>query len=102
MTVNIVVSIVFCISMVVLSIYVAITKDFTLISFINQTTFANKHKNQIAYIFALCISLSAVFLMSSILSFEYDFIALAFVFLTKTLLLIALFYVCFYKITKYP
>lgn len=102
MTVNIVVSIVFCISMVVLSIYVAITKDFTLISFINQTTIANKHKNQIAYIFTLCISLSAIFLMSSILSFEYDFIALAFVFLTKTLLLIALFYVCFYKITKYP
>ncbi|HBC4902992.1 TPA: hypothetical protein KET40_001472 [Staphylococcus aureus] len=97
MTVNIVVSIVFCISMVVLSIYVAITKDFTLISYINQTTIADKHKNQIAYIFALCISLSAVFLMSAILCFEYDFIALAFLFLT-----IALFYVCFYKITKYP
>lgn len=78
MTVNIVVSIVFCISMVILGIYVAITKDFTLISFINQTTIADKHKNQIAYIFTLCISLSAVFLMSSILSFEYDFIALAF------------------------
>lgn len=102
MTVNIVVSIVFCISMVVLGIYVAITKDFTLISYINQTAIANKRKNQIVYIFALCISLSAVFLMSSILSFEYDFIALAFVFLTKTLFLIALFYVCFYKITKYP
>ncbi|CAC7693001.1 membrane protein [Staphylococcus aureus] len=101
MTVNIVFSIVFCISMVILGIYVAITKDFTLISFINQTI-ADKHKNQIAYIFTLCISLSAVFLMSSILSFEYDFIALAFLFLTIALLLIALFYVCFYKITKYP
>ncbi|HCV1517722.1 TPA: hypothetical protein OVP91_000474 [Staphylococcus aureus] len=55
MTVNIVVSIVFCISMVILGIYVAITKDFTLISYINQTTIADKHKNQIAYIFALCI-----------------------------------------------
>ncbi|MGO4092687.1 hypothetical protein AB2980_21690, partial [Staphylococcus aureus] len=44
----------------------------------------------------------AVFLMSSILCFEYDFIALAFLFLTIALLLIALFYVCFYKITKYP
>lgn len=73
MTVNIVVSIVFCISMVILGIYVAITKDFTLISYINQTTIADKHKNQIAYIFALCISLSAVFLMSAILCFEYDF-----------------------------
>ncbi|HEH3155564.1 TPA: hypothetical protein SGT99_001820 [Staphylococcus aureus] len=104
MTVNIVFSIVFCISMVILGIYVAITKDFTLISFINQTAIADKHKNQIAYIFTftLCISLSAVFLMSSILSFEYDFIALAFLFLTIALLLIALFYVCFYKITKYP
>ncbi|HCY6671349.1 TPA: hypothetical protein O1223_002717 [Staphylococcus aureus] len=97
MTVNIVFSIVFCISMVILGIYVAITKDFTLISYINQTTIADKHKNQIAYIFTLCISLSAVFLMSSILCFEYDFIALSFLFLT-----IALFYVCFYKITKYP
>ncbi|HCV9427367.1 TPA: hypothetical protein OW029_002679 [Staphylococcus aureus] len=97
MTVNIIVSIVFCISIVIIGIYVAITKDFTLISFINQTTIADKHKNQIAYIFTLCISLSAVFLMSSILSFEYDFIALAFLFLT-----IALFYVCLYKITKYP
>ncbi|HDB1787657.1 TPA: hypothetical protein ACOHN8_001603 [Staphylococcus aureus] len=102
MTVNIVFSIVFCISMVILGIYVAITKDFTLISFINQTAITDKHKNQIAYIFTLCISLSAVFLMSSILSFEYDFIALAFLFLTIALLLIALFYVCFYKITKYP
>lgn len=102
MTVNIVVSIVFCISMVILGIYVAITKDFTLISYINQTTIADKHKNQISYIFTLCISLSAVFLMSSILSFEYDFIALAFLFLMIALLLIALFYVCFYKITKYP
>ncbi|AEW66452.1 MULTISPECIES: hypothetical protein [Staphylococcus] len=102
MTVNIVVSIVFCISMVILGIYVAITKDFTLISYINQTTIADKRKNQIAYIFALCISLSAVFLMSSILCFEYDFIVLAFLFLTIALLLIALFYVCFYKITKYP
>ncbi|MDQ7924192.1 hypothetical protein RCF50_08970, partial [Staphylococcus aureus] len=52
--------------------------------------------------FALCISLSAVFLMSAILCFEYDFIALSFLFLTIALLLIALFYVCFYKITKYP
>ncbi|UXV55518.1 hypothetical protein MUA68_13390 [Staphylococcus aureus] len=94
MTVNIVFSIVFCISMVILGIYVAITKDFTLISYINQTT--------IAYIFALCISLSAVFLMSAILCFEYDFIALAFLFFTIALLLIALFYVCFYKITKHP
>ncbi|MCO4429743.1 hypothetical protein MUA13_12450 [Staphylococcus aureus] len=102
MTVNIVFSIVFCISMVILGIYVAITKDFTLISFINQTTIADKHKNQIVYIFTLCISLSAVFLMSSILSFEYDFIALAFLFFTIALLLIALFYVYFYKITKYP
>lgn len=102
MTVNIVFSIVFCISMVILGIYVEITKDFTLISYINQTTIADKHKNQIAYIFALCISLSAVFLMSSILCFEYDFIALSFLFLTIALLLIALFYVCFYKITKYP
>ncbi|MCL7433263.1 hypothetical protein M8390_14180, partial [Staphylococcus aureus] len=55
MTVNIVFSIVFCISMVILGIYVAITKDFTLISFINQTAIADKHKNQIAYIFTLCI-----------------------------------------------
>ncbi|MDT3891866.1 hypothetical protein RPL40_07655 [Staphylococcus aureus] len=102
MTVNIVFSIVFCISMVILGIYVAITKDFTLISFINQTTIADKHKTQIAYIFALCISLSAVFLMSAILCFEYDFIALSFLFLTIALLFIALFYVCFYKITKYP
>lgn len=102
MTVNIVFSIVFCISMVILGIYVAITKDFTLISFINQTTIADKHKTQIAYIFALCISLSAVFLMSAILCFEYDFIALSFLFLTIALLLIALFYVYFYKITKYP
>ncbi|HCZ9415240.1 TPA: hypothetical protein O4G87_001321 [Staphylococcus aureus] len=102
MTVNIVFSIVFCISMVILGIYVAITKDFTLISYINQTTIADKHKNQIAYIFALCISLSAVFLMSAILCFEYDFIALSFLFLTIALLLIALFYVYFYKITKYP
>ncbi|OJZ48136.1 hypothetical protein C0103_06160 [Staphylococcus aureus] len=102
MTVNIVFSIVFCISMVILGIYVAITKDFTLISFINQTTIADKHKTQIAYIFALCISLSAVFLMSAILCFEYDFIALSFLFLTIALLLIALFYVCFYKIIKYP
>lgn len=53
MTVNIVFSIVFCISMVILGIYVAITKDFTLISYINQTTIADKHKNQIAYIFAI-------------------------------------------------
>lgn len=53
MTVNIVVSIVFCISMVILGIYVAITKDFTLISYINQTTIADKHKNQIAYICAM-------------------------------------------------
>ncbi len=102
MTVNIIVSIVFCISIVIIGIYVAITKDFTLISFINQTIIADKHKNQIAYIFTLCISLSAVFLMSSILSFEYDFIALAFLFLTIALFLIALFYVCLYKITKYP
>ena len=73
--------------MVILGIYVAITKDFTLISYINQTTIADKRKNQIAYIFALCISLSAVFLMSSILCFEYDFIVLAFLFLTIALLL---------------
>lgn len=53
MTVNIVFSIVFCISMVILGIYVAITKDFTLISFINQTAIADKHKNQIAYIYAM-------------------------------------------------
>ncbi|MCG9803756.1 hypothetical protein [Staphylococcus argenteus] len=97
MNVNIVFTIVFCISMVIFGIYVAFTKNFTLISFINQTTIADKHKPEIAYIFALCISLSAIFLMLTVLSFEYDFIALAFVFLT-----IALFYVCFYKITKYP
>ncbi|UMT75512.1 hypothetical protein ML435_11965 [Staphylococcus roterodami] len=102
MTVNIVFSIVFCISMVIFGIYVAITKDFTLVSGVNQTTFADKHKAKIAYIFGLRINLSAVFLMSSILSFEYDYIVLAFVFLTIVLLLISLFYVCFYKITKYP
>lgn len=56
MTVNIVVSIVFCISMVILGIYVAITKDFTLISYINQTTIADKHKNQIAYIYLRYVS----------------------------------------------
>ncbi|MBE5672323.1 hypothetical protein HU219_00165 [Staphylococcus sp. SS35] len=102
MTVNIVFSIVFCISIVIFGIYVAITKDFTLASGVNQTTFADKHKAKIAYIFALCISLSAIFLMLTVLSFEYDYIALAFVFLTIALLLTSLFYVCFYKITKYP
>ncbi|ATY57932.1 TPA: hypothetical protein ACGI1V_002752 [Staphylococcus argenteus] len=102
MNVNIVFTIVICISMVIFGIYVAFTKNFTLISGVNQTTVLDKHKPKIAYIFALCISLSAIFLMLTALSFEYDFIALAFVFLTIALLLIALFYVCFYKITKYP
>ncbi|MBE5676229.1 hypothetical protein HUZ99_07340 [Staphylococcus sp. SS87] len=102
MTVNIVFSIVFCISMVIFGIYVAITKDFTLVSGVNQTTFADKHKAKIAYIFGLCINLSAIFLMLTLLSFEYDYISSAFVFLAIALLLIALFYVCFYKITKYP
>ncbi|CDR22728.1 hypothetical protein [Staphylococcus argenteus] len=97
MNVNIVFTIVFCISMVIFGIYVAFTKNFTLISGVNQTTVLDKHRPKISYIFALCISLSAIFLMLTALSFEYDFIALAFVFLT-----IALFYVCFYKITKYP
>ncbi|ARR27156.1 TPA: hypothetical protein ACYYSM_000207 [Staphylococcus aureus] len=102
MTVNIVFSIVFCISVVIFGIYVAITKNFTLVSGLYQTTFADKHKAKIAYIFGLCISLSAVFLMLTLLSFEYDYIVLAFVFLAIALLLISLFYVCFYKITKYP
>ncbi|MBE5662688.1 hypothetical protein HU000_04025 [Staphylococcus sp. SS60] len=102
MTVNIVFSIVICISMVIFGIYVAITKDFILVSGVNQTTFSDKHKPKIAYIFGLCISLSAIFLMFTVLSFEYDYIVLAFVFLAIALLLIALFYVCFYKITKYP
>ncbi|MBE5665675.1 hypothetical protein HU002_01870 [Staphylococcus sp. SS251] len=102
MTVNIVFSIVFCISMFIFGIYVAITKDFTLVSGVNQTTFADKHKAKIAYIFGLCISLSAVFLMLTLLSFENDYISSAFVFLVIALLLISLFYVCFYKITKYP
>lgn len=61
MTVNIVFSIVFCISMVILGIYVAITKDFTLISFINQTAIADKHKNQIAYIYKFECSIFNVF-----------------------------------------
>ncbi|MGZ1641786.1 hypothetical protein ACXQD6_03270 [Staphylococcus argenteus] len=102
MNVNIVFTIVICISMVISGIYVAFTKNFTLISGVNQTTVLDKHKPKIAYIFALCISLSAIFLMLTALSFEYDFIALAFVFLAMTMLLLLLFYVCFYKITKYP
>lgn len=51
MTVNIVFSIVFCISVVIFGIYVAITKNFTLVSGLYQTTFADKHKAKIAYIY---------------------------------------------------
>lgn len=53
MTVNIVFSIVFCISVVIFGIYVAITKNFTLVSGLYQTTFADKHKAKIAYILAM-------------------------------------------------